>query len=142
MLRAHGVVGKFVEFFGPGMSDLPLADRATLANMAPEYGATCGFFPIDKATIDFLNFSARDKETVDLVEAYAKEQGLWAGENDEDPVFTSTLEIRYVNCSALYFGAKKGLKIKSSLVLELILLARTFVRFLRFLLGKPVRECL
>ena len=107
MLRKHGVVGKFVEFFGPGMSDLPLADRATLANMAPEYGATCGFFPIDKATIDFLSFSARDKETVDLVEAYAKEQGLWAGENDEDPVFTSTLELDMSTVRPCISGPKR-----------------------------------
>ncbi|MBT3583602.1 MAG: aconitate hydratase AcnA [Halobacteriovoraceae bacterium] len=92
-LRAHGVVGKFVEFFGPGMSELSLADRATLANMAPEYGATCGFFPIDEKTIEYLKFSGREQESVDLVEAYAKEQGLWANATDADPVFSSVVEL-------------------------------------------------
>jgi aconitate hydratase len=93
LLRKHGVVGKFVEFYGPGMKDLSLADRATLANMAPEYGATCGFFPIDEKTIDYMKFTGRNNETVALVEAYAKEQGLWAYEDDADPVFTSSLEL-------------------------------------------------
>jgi aconitate hydratase len=92
-LRAHGVVGKFVEFYGPGMSDLTLADRATLANMAPEYGATCGFFPIDDKTIDYLKFTGRDDQTVALVEAYAKEQGLWTNKGDADPLFSSTVEL-------------------------------------------------
>lgn len=91
MLRKHGVVEKFVEFYGPGVKELSLADRATIANMAPEYGATCGFFPIDEATIDYLNFSGRAPEQVALVEAYAKEQGLWFNLSDADPVFTSTL---------------------------------------------------
>ena len=77
MLRQHGVVGKFVEYFGPGLADLPLADRATLSNMAPEYGATCGIFPIDEETLKYLRLSNRDSETVALVEAYAKAQGLW-----------------------------------------------------------------
>lgn len=77
MLRDKKVVEKFVEFYGPGLKNLTLADRATIGNMAPEYGATCGFFPIDEETIKYLNFSGRDKETVELVEAYAKEQGLW-----------------------------------------------------------------
>tara|TARA_Y100001954_G_scaffold71254_1_gene78103 strand:+ start:1369 stop:4044 length:2676 start_codon:yes stop_codon:yes gene_type:complete len=107
MLRKHGCVGKFVEFYGPGMSDLSLADRATLANMAPEYGATCGFFPIDKATIDYLEFSARDKETVELVEAYAKEQGLWAEANDPDPVFTSTIELDISTVEPCISGPKR-----------------------------------
>ena len=107
MLRKHGCVGKFVEFYGPGMSDLSLADRATLANMAPEYGATCGFFPIDKATIDYLEFSARDKETVELVEAYAKEQGLWAEANDPDPVFTSTVELDISTVEPCISGPKR-----------------------------------
>ncbi len=92
-LRAHGVVGKFVEFYGPGMKKISLADRATLANMAPEYGATCGFFPIDEKTIDYLKFSGRNKETVALVEAYAKEQGLWAYADEQDPVFSSIVEL-------------------------------------------------
>ena len=93
MLRAKGVVGKFVEFFGPGLKDLPLADRATLSNMAPEYGATCGFFPIDQETINFLHKTGREEERIELVEKYAKAQGMWFDENAEDPVFTDTLEL-------------------------------------------------
>ncbi len=90
ILRDEGVVGKFVEFYGSGLKNLTLADRATIANMAPEYGATCGFFPIDDETLKYLNFSGRDKQTVDLVEAYAKEQGLWASESIE---FTNTVSL-------------------------------------------------
>ena len=93
MLRAKGVVGKFVEFYGPGLDELALADRATIANMAPEYGATCGFFPIDRETINYLNASAREPERVALVEAYAKAQGMWRDSDTPDPVFTSTLEL-------------------------------------------------
>jgi aconitate hydratase len=93
MLRKKGVVGKFVEFFGPGLSDLPLADRATIANMAPEYGATCGIFPIDAETVKFLKFTGRDAERVALVEAYAKAQGMWRDDTSPDPVFTDTLEL-------------------------------------------------
>ncbi|MGJ3502033.1 Aconitate hydratase 1 [Piscirickettsia salmonis] len=93
MLRQQGVVGKFVEFYGPGLNDLPLADRATIANMAPEYGATCGFFPVDKETINYLELSGREEETIALVEAYAKAQGMWRDENTADPVFTATLEL-------------------------------------------------
>ncbi|KTD11022.1 Aconitate hydratase [Legionella gratiana] len=93
MLRKKGVVGKFVEFYGPGLSDLPLADRATISNMAPEYGATCGFFPIDKETIRYLELTGRDKHTIALVEAYAKAQGMWYDKDSEDPVFTDTLEL-------------------------------------------------
>jgi aconitate hydratase len=93
MLRKHGVVEKFVEFYGPGVKVLTLADRATIANMAPEYGATCGFFPVDEKTIDYLKFSGRPDEQVALVEAYAKEQGLWLNAGDADPVFTSGLEL-------------------------------------------------
>src|SRR3569833_2341475 len=77
MLRQKGVVGRFVEFFGPGLDILPLADRSTIANMAPEYGATCGFFPIDERTIDYLRLTGRDEEQVALVRAYAQAQGLW-----------------------------------------------------------------
>ena len=88
MLRDKGVVGKFVEFYGEGLKNLTLADRATIANMAPEYGATCGFFPIDEETLKYLNFSGREKHTVDIVESYAKEQGLWAS---NDIVFSDTL---------------------------------------------------
>ena len=83
MLRDKGVVGKFVEFYGEGLKNLTLADRATIANMAPEYGATCGFFPIDEETLKYLEFSGRDKETVEVVEKYAKEQGLWASNEIE-----------------------------------------------------------
>ena len=90
MLRDKGVVGKFVEFYGEGLKNLTLADRATIANMAPEYGATCGFFPIDDETLKYLNFSGRDKQTVDIVEAYAKEQGLWASNGIE---FTDTVSL-------------------------------------------------
>jgi len=93
MLRKHGVVEKFVEFYGSGVKVLTLADRATIANMAPEYGATCGFFPVDEKTIDYLKFSGRPDEQVALVEAYAKEQGLWLNAGDADPVFTSGLEL-------------------------------------------------
>ena len=93
MLRAHGVVGKFVEFYGPGLNDLGLADRATIANMAPEYGATCGFFPIDGETINYLNGSAREPERIALVEAYAKAQGMWREAGTPDPVFTDILAL-------------------------------------------------
>ncbi len=93
MLRRKGVVGKFVEFFGPGISALPLTDRATVANMAPEYGATIGFFPIDEATLDFLRLTGRSPESVALVEAYAKEQGLFHTASTPDPIFSDTLEL-------------------------------------------------
>jgi len=91
MLRAKGVVGKFVEFYGPGLDELPLADRATIANMAPEYGATCGFFPIDQETLNYLRFTGRDEDRVKLVEAYAKAQGMWRAKGAPDPEFTDTL---------------------------------------------------
>jgi aconitate hydratase len=93
MLRKKGVVGRFVEFYGPGLGDLPLADRATIGNMAPEYGATCGFFPIDQETLRYLAFTGRDKDRVALVEAYAKTQGMWRDSSTPDPVFTDTLEL-------------------------------------------------
>ena len=93
MLRKKGVVNKFVEFFGPGLDNMTLADRATIANMAPEYGATCGFFPIDQATVDFLKFTGRDPDRVALVEAYAKAQGMWRDAKTPDPVFTDALEL-------------------------------------------------
>ncbi|WP_017671728.1 aconitate hydratase AcnA [Blastomonas sp. AAP53] len=93
MLRKHGVVGRFVEYFGPGLASLSLADRATLANMAPEYGATCGFFGIDDKTLDYMRLTGRDEEALALVEAYAKEQGFWIEADAVDPVFTSTLEL-------------------------------------------------
>jgi aconitate hydratase len=93
MLRAKGVVGRFVEYFGPGLSSLSLADRATLANMAPEYGATCGFFGVDDKTLDYLRLTGRDEDQIALVEAYAKVQGLWLDPNAADPIFTDTLEL-------------------------------------------------
>jgi len=93
MLRKKGVVGKFVEFFGEGLAGLTLEDQATIANMAPEYGATCGFFPVTKATIDYLRATGREKARADLVEAYAKAQGLWFEPGDADPIFTDTLEL-------------------------------------------------
>jgi aconitate hydratase len=93
MLRAKGVVGKFVEFFGPGLKQLTLADRATIGNMAPEYGATCGIFPIDAETIKYLKFTGRDAERVALVEAYAKAQGMWRDSDSPEPVFSDTLQL-------------------------------------------------
>ncbi|MEN5084678.1 aconitate hydratase AcnA [Bosea sp. TWI1241] len=93
MLRKKGVVGKFVEFFGPGLYNLTLADRATIANMGPEYGATCGFFPVDAETVDYLTVTGRRPERIALVEAYSKAQGLFATPETADPVFTDTLEL-------------------------------------------------
>ena len=93
MLRKKGVVGKFVEFFGEGLSNMTLADRATIANMGPEYGATCGFFPVDKETIRYLTTSSRSDDRIALVEAYSKAQGMWRDETTADPVFTDTLEL-------------------------------------------------
>ncbi len=93
MLRAKGVVGRFVEYFGPGLASLSLADRATLANMAPEYGATCGFFGVDDKTLDYLRLTGREEEQIALVEAYAREQGLWIDPAAADPIFTDTLEL-------------------------------------------------
>lgn len=93
MLRKKGVVGKFVEFFGPGLDDLPLADRATLSNMAPEYGATCGIFPVDHQTLEFMKLTARPKETVELAEIYFKAQGLFRTSSSPDPEFTDVLEL-------------------------------------------------
>jgi aconitate hydratase len=93
MLRKKGVVGKFVEFCGPGLDALTLADRATIANMAPEYGATCGFFPVDATTIGYLRFTGRDEARVALVEAYARAQGMWRDADTPDPVFTDMLEL-------------------------------------------------
>jgi aconitate hydratase len=93
MLRKKGVVGKFVEFYGDGLITLTLEDQATIANMAPEYGATCGFFPVSRATIDYLAATNRTPERVALVEAYAKEQGMWFEPGQAEPVFSSTLEL-------------------------------------------------
>jgi aconitate hydratase len=93
LLRQHGVVGKFVEFYGPGVAAVPLANRATIGNMSPEYGATCAIFPIDDVTIDYLRFTGRDDHQVDLVEAYAKEQGMYLEAAGVEPVFSETVEL-------------------------------------------------
>jgi aconitate hydratase len=93
MLRAKGVVGRFVEFYGPGLDSLNLADRATIANMAPEYGATCGFFPVDQATLNYMRLTGREEGQIELVEAYAKAQGFWRDATAADPVFTDTLSL-------------------------------------------------
>ncbi|GFM66906.1 aconitate hydratase [Pseudomonas cichorii] len=106
MLRKKGVVGKFVEFYGDGLADLPLADRATIANMAPEYGATCGFFPVDDVTLDYLRLSGRPDTTVKLVEAYCKAQGLWRLPGKE-PVFTDSLELDMGTVQASLAGPKR-----------------------------------
>src|SRR5690606_22682988 len=83
----------FVEFFGPGLDNMTLADRATIGNMAPEYGATCGFFPVDTETVKYLRTSGRDEERIALVEAYSKAQGMWREAGADEPVFTDTLEL-------------------------------------------------
>jgi len=106
MLRKKGVVGKFVEFFGDGLATLPLADRATIGNMAPEYGATCGFFPVDQITLDYLRLSGRPEETVQLVEAYTQAQGLWRNPGDE-PVFTDVLELDMGEVQSSLAGPKR-----------------------------------
>ena len=107
ILRKHGVVGKFVEFFGPGLDHLPLADRATIGNMAPEYGATCGFFPVDQITIDYLRLTGRDEDRIALVEAYSKAQGMWRDTNSPDPVFTATLELDLAEVRPSLAGPKR-----------------------------------
>jgi aconitate hydratase len=106
MLRKQGVVGKFVEFYGDGLADLPLADRATLANMAPEYGATCGFFPVDDITLGYLRLSGRPEETVQLVEAYCKAQGLWRVPGQE-PVFSAQLGLDMGEVESSLAGPKR-----------------------------------
>lgn len=106
MLRKQGVVGKFVEFYGDGLDDLPLADRATIANMSPEYGATCGFFPIDDVTLSYLRLSGRSDAQVALVETYAKAQGMWRNPGDE-PIFTSTLALDMGDVEASLAGPKR-----------------------------------
>jgi aconitate hydratase len=106
MLRQKGVVGKFVEFFGPGLDALTLADRATIANMAPEYGATCGFFPIDQETLNYLHFTGRPQNEIDLVEQYAKEQGLWR-DDTKTPSFTDILELDMSTVQTCVAGPKR-----------------------------------
>jgi aconitate hydratase len=107
LLRAKGVVNKFVEFFGPGLANMTLADRATISNMAPEYGATCGFFPIDAETLNYLTFTGRDADQIKLVEAYAKTQGLWWTDGEADPIFTDTLELDMGTVEPCLAGPKR-----------------------------------
>ncbi|AWJ90850.1 aconitate hydratase [Azospirillum baldaniorum] len=107
MLRKKGVVGKFVEFYGPGLDHLTLADRATIGNMAPEYGATCGIFPIDAETIRYLTFTGRDADRVAMVEAYARAQGMWRDAGTPDPVFTDALELDMTTVEPSLAGPKR-----------------------------------
>ena len=107
MLRQKGVVGRFVEFYGPGLDNLPLADRATIANMAPEYGATCGFFPVDERTIDYLKLTGRDDDQIALVRAYAQAQGLWRDVGSPDPLFTDTLQLDMATIEPSLAGPKR-----------------------------------
>ncbi|HEY5738849.1 MAG TPA: aconitate hydratase AcnA, partial [Gammaproteobacteria bacterium] len=107
MLRQRGVVGKFVEFCGPGLDALPLADRATIANMAPEYGATCGFFPVDAETLRYLELTGRDRQTLELVEAYCRAQGMWYQPDTPDPVFSNTLTLDLSSVEASLAGPKR-----------------------------------
>ncbi|HET7316331.1 MAG TPA: aconitate hydratase AcnA [Sphingomicrobium sp.] len=107
MLRQKGVVGRFVEFYGPGLDNLPLADRATIANMAPEYGATCGFFPIDERTIDYLRLTGRDEEQIALVRTYSQAQGLWRDSSSPEPSFTDTLELDMSSIEPSLAGPKR-----------------------------------
>ncbi len=107
MLRAKGVVGRFVEFYGPGLDALSLADRATIANMAPEYGATCGFFPIDERTLDYLRLTGRDEQRIELVREYAKAQGMWRDAGSADPLFTDTLELDMGSVEPSLAGPKR-----------------------------------
>ena len=107
MLRKKGVVGKFVEFYGPGLNQLSLADRATISNMAPEYGATCGFFPVDDETLAYLRATGRKKADIDLVEKYAKAQGLWRSSRSPEPSYTSTLELDISTVEPSLAGPKR-----------------------------------
>ena len=134
MLRAKGVVGKFVEFFGDGLDDMTLADRATISNMAPEYGATCGFFPIDGETLNYLRFTGRNEDRVALVEAYAKAQGMWRDADAPEPVFTDTLELDLGTVEPSLAGPKRPQ--------DRVLLSEAAPRFAEHLAeelaGKPV----
>ncbi|MBS4199082.1 aconitate hydratase AcnA [Bacillus sp. FJAT-49732] len=107
VLRAHGVVGKFVEFYGPGVASLPLADRATIANMAPEYGATCGFFPVDDETLNYLRLTGRPEEQIELVEKYLKENDMFFSVDKEDPVYKDIVELNLSEIEANLSGPKR-----------------------------------
>ncbi|MCM3709709.1 aconitate hydratase AcnA [Sporosarcina luteola] len=106
-LRAHGVVGKFVEFFGPGVSKLPLADRATIANMAPEYGATCGFFPVDEESLDYMRLTGRDEEHIQVVQKYLEENDMFFTPDKEEPTYTEVIEIDLTKIEANLAGPKR-----------------------------------
>jgi len=125
LLRNKGVVGKFVEFFGEGLQDLSIADRATIGNMSPEYGATCGFFPIDDATLNYLRLTGRDEQTIALVEAYAKVQGLWHAPLQSDPVFTDIFTLDLSTIRPCVAGPKRPQD-----QIELTNLINTFDKFL------------
>ena len=133
ILRQKGVVGKFVEFYGDGLADLPLADRATIANMAPEYGATCGFFPVDEVTLSYLRLTGRQLERIALVEAYSKLQGLWRNPGDA-PVFTDTLALDMSTVEASLAGPKRP---QDRVLLSQV--PKTFHAFMDLTL-KPVKE--
>src|SRR5438034_4518951 len=107
MLRDKGVVGRFVEFYGPGVANLPLADRATIGNMSPEFGSTCAIFPIDAETLRYLEFTGRPKEQVQLVEAYCKEQGLWHDEDADEPTYSDMLELELGDVEPSLAGPKR-----------------------------------
>ena len=107
MLRQKGVVGRFVEFYGPGLDNITVADRATIGNMAPEYGATCGFFPIDQRTLDYLELTGRDADRIALVKAYCQAQGLWRDASSPEPVFTDTLELDMSTIEPSLAGPKR-----------------------------------
>src|SRR3954449_7380531 len=107
LLREEGVVGRFVEFYGPGVSALPLADRATIGNMSPEFGSTCAIFPVDAETIRYLEFTGRPKEQLELVETYAREQGMWHDENSEEPTYSDTLELDLGDVEPSLAGPKR-----------------------------------
>ncbi len=107
ILRKKGVVGKFVEYYGPGLANLPLANRATVANMAPEYGATCGFFPVDQETLHYLKLTGRDEHTIHLVEAYSKAQGLWYDGTQAEPIFTDTVTLDLATVQPSLAGPKR-----------------------------------
>jgi aconitate hydratase len=107
MLRKHGVVGKFVEYFGPGLQDLPLADRATIGNMSPEYGATCGIFPVDKESLDYLRLTGRSKQQIELVEAYCREQGLFHDERTPEAAYSERLTLELATVEPSLAGPKR-----------------------------------
>lgn len=135
MLREKGVVGKFVEFYGEGIAQLALADRATIANMAPEYGATCGFFPVDKETLNYMRLSAREEEQIELVEAYAKAQGMWHGEHQSDPIFSDTLSLDIGTVEPCISGPKRP---QDKIVLSQS--ASSYKKELETIEGRPVDD--